>query len=334
MKVGDFGTGGRVYVRTVDPSEQNVSCASVLRVLFLYIPLVIAAGVAMYCEWNRGAWLRQLDAVTPDMFVRNGELNVQPLVDEFFGWELPPNTLSVDRKVEYCQWKELRHTRREKNDRGETVEVTSFSYVKGWHPFLINSVFFDASVAYANNPRDPPFPRLSHAPVSLNGRHILSNHAKIPVQQSTRLALQPWHWDRMSHAHAWAWGFRRMDPTYAWAILEDVAPTGAAEAVARGAAQFFLDGVVGTGVKGICEPGDVRVNFMVNLAPRYVSAVIDGSGSLWYARIGDISLDALLESEYQSIQAWLFWSRVAAGCLLLASSLAWFSASHNREKQA
>eukprot|EP00820_Chromera_velia_P021756 Cvel_30301.t1-p1 / transcript=Cvel_30301.t1 / gene=Cvel_30301 / organism=Chromera_velia_CCMP2878 / gene_product=hypothetical protein / transcript_product=hypothetical protein / location=Cvel_scaffold4297:8430-9772(+) / protein_length=326 / sequence_SO=supercontig / SO=protein_coding / is_pseudo=false len=113
--------------------------------------------------------------------------------DPDFGVEVP-GALKVHRKTEYCQWEEIRSESCTKNDDEDTETcVTSYSYVKAWRSYRINSLLFDQPGAHHNPQRDP-FP----------STYFPSQNAKIrdvPIDPEVLTRLQGvWHpveWDTM-----------------------------------------------------------------------------------------------------------------------------------------
>ena len=74
--------------------------------------------------------------------------------DAAFGVSVP-GAVTLERRVEYCQWREHVHERTVKtgNDK-ERVERT-YTYTKGWTSSPINSLFFDQPAAHHNPQRRP-----------------------------------------------------------------------------------------------------------------------------------------------------------------------------------
>jgi len=66
-----------------------------------------------------------------------------------------PGAVTLSRNVEYCQWQEHVHERTVKTgEHTERVERT-YTYTKGWRPYLVNSLFFDQPAAHHNPQRQP-----------------------------------------------------------------------------------------------------------------------------------------------------------------------------------
>lgn len=118
-----------------------------------------------------------------------------PPSDFAFGIIAGPDDVILERMTEYCQWMEIEHHHKEKvgkdpdycaqeSNEGECARVScsgasqsscfrnseccrwrqgadiyktsiTYSYVKGWRPYRINSLMFDNPVAYHNPQRDP-----------------------------------------------------------------------------------------------------------------------------------------------------------------------------------
>lgn len=87
------------------------------------------------------------------------------------------NSLSLNRKVEMYQWKEITHTKTEKRAGGKTVTTTTYTYEKGWSTGLINSSSFKESGH--DNPSFIPYKAEDVAAenVTLGAHKIPSNSA-------------------------------------------------------------------------------------------------------------------------------------------------------------
>lgn len=80
-----------------------------------------------------------------------------------------PNSFSLSRNTEYCQWEEIRRescetctrTKRDSETGESKTEnydcncVTTFDYIKSWRSYRINSFLFDQPAAHHNPQRDP-----------------------------------------------------------------------------------------------------------------------------------------------------------------------------------
>jgi len=66
-----------------------------------------------------------------------------------------PGAVTLDRRVEYCQWQEHVFERTEKTENGNERVYRTYTYTKGWHSHPINSLFFDQPAAHHNPQRQP-----------------------------------------------------------------------------------------------------------------------------------------------------------------------------------
>ena len=214
FRAGNFGTSGRSYTRSTrrsassegggNPCKHSRWCAGTI-LGALAIGLFVTERWAFVSVSIVGELQEQVTLLDSDASVNSADGVVhltsmrvavqKPLTDEIFGVEWP-NTLTAERKTEYCQWQEIRHTknkvvgkepdtcrrvnvaddscsngcparppcgdsaccrRREGDDIIETE--TWFTYHKGWRAQRINSMLFDDVMTYQNPQRDP-FPSL------------------------------------------------------------------------------------------------------------------------------------------------------------------------------
>lgn len=68
-----------------------------------------------------------------------------------------PGAVTLERRVEYCQWQEHVHERTERSSDNSDTErvVRTYTYTKGWQSAPINSLFFDQPAAHFNPQRQP-----------------------------------------------------------------------------------------------------------------------------------------------------------------------------------
>ena len=68
-----------------------------------------------------------------------------------------PGAVTLERRVEYCQWQEHVHERTERtSDNSDTERVVrTYTYTKGWTSSPVNSLFFDQPAAHFNPQRRP-----------------------------------------------------------------------------------------------------------------------------------------------------------------------------------
>jgi hypothetical protein len=218
VKVGDFGTGGRVYERgyTVSSStpaqqgrqRQGVSfcCGFIALVLLVVVErwLYLTSGcveearagaVSLPTPTSDSAWDGRLVFTTTNPARPPTVGGGPPLTDPLFASvRMPDRTGAVQRKTEYCQWREHRHTKRtqvgnepdyctssgssSENCAGARCSSRSvgacggpccrvrqgakkykeevwYTYHKAWRTTRINSLMFDNPAAYHNPTRDP-----------------------------------------------------------------------------------------------------------------------------------------------------------------------------------
>jgi len=66
-----------------------------------------------------------------------------------------PGAVNLNRRVEYCQWREHVHERTEKTGEHTERVVRTYTYTKGWVSHPINSLLFDQPAAHHNPQRQP-----------------------------------------------------------------------------------------------------------------------------------------------------------------------------------
>jgi len=74
--------------------------------------------------------------------------------DPFFG-VYGPNAVTLNRRIEYCQWREHVIERTQKTGEDTERVVRTYTYTKGWTSHPINSLFFDQPAAHFNPQRQP-----------------------------------------------------------------------------------------------------------------------------------------------------------------------------------
>ena len=217
VKVGDFGTGGRVYERSYSVASstagqqrrqrQGISfcCGGIGLVLLVIVErwLYLTAGcveearagaVSLPTPTASAAWDGSLVFTTTNP-AQPPALAGPPVTDPMFSSvSMPERTGSIERKAEYCQWREQRHSKRthignepdycasssSSSDEcagvrcsGRSIsacggpccsvrkgskkfkEEVWYTYHKAWRSKRINSLMFDNPAAYHNPTRDP-----------------------------------------------------------------------------------------------------------------------------------------------------------------------------------
>ena len=223
VKVGDFGTGGRVYSSdyAVPRGQGSGGCtpqtfgiSSCLCTLLPLLALIVtertlflsagcieeASEQAVRCDSpysvseNEGS----LIFVTTDPEYPP-QLKGEPPTDIFFNYPVPATHGIARRVTEYCQWAEMRHSQRKKtgrtNQKGEDIYTQEvwYTYHKSWRSQQINSLFFDNPAAYHNPTRDPAPSKtlLSARGIDLSGK--ASSLAGLSISsQDMSPAMQPW----------------------------------------------------------------------------------------------------------------------------------------------
>ena len=199
VKVGDFGTGGRVYERDYTRPAGSGQCSpqsyGISSCLCFFIPLIVLAMTerTLYLtagsvdEASESAVLLESPIAVDDnegslVFLQTDprhppKLNGKPPADTYFNFEMPPNSGIGKRVTEYCQWQEFRHSRSKKTgtDRDGNDKYTEeiwYTYHKAWRSKRINSLFFDNAAAYHNPQRDPAPSKTVVAPegIDLSGK--------------------------------------------------------------------------------------------------------------------------------------------------------------------
>jgi len=78
----------------------------------------------------------------------------RPLFDPTFSVYVA-NAVTLNRRVEYCQWHEHVHESTQKTGENTERVVRTYTYTKGWTSHPINSLFFDQPAAHHNPQRMP-----------------------------------------------------------------------------------------------------------------------------------------------------------------------------------
>ena len=159
VRVGDFGTGGRVYERDYTRPAGSGQCSpqsyGISSCLCFVIPLVVLAMTerTLYLtagsvdEASESAVLLESPIAVDDnegslVFLQTDprhppKLNGKPPADNYFNFAMPPNSGIGKRVTEYCQWQEFRHSRSKKTgtDRDGNDKYTEeiwYTYHKAW----------------------------------------------------------------------------------------------------------------------------------------------------------------------------------------------------------
>jgi len=86
------------------------------------------------------------------------------VTDPAFGINVP-GAITLNRRVEYCQWREHYVEKTEKTGQDTERVVRTYYYTKGWTSAPINSLFFDQPAAH-HNPQRRPY---EQGPVDVTG---------------------------------------------------------------------------------------------------------------------------------------------------------------------
>lgn len=111
---------------------------------------------------------RALRSIPPGKLVHGTSKRISTLSSDHDMNISIPGALTLKRNTEYCQWQEIQSSTCQTCERtvtardGSTKEekyqcncTTTFSYIKGWKSFRINSLLFDQPGAHHNPQRDP-----------------------------------------------------------------------------------------------------------------------------------------------------------------------------------
>jgi len=180
----------------------------------------------------------------------------------------------------------------------------SYSYLKGWHSYRINSLIFDNPAAFHNPQRDPaPSSEFySSDPVDLSGGVTPSSLQISPTNLET--VLNPWKplyitkgISESLNSRALNAGFSEISHLH---IYSRVPKDGWENPVLKAAASYLIDGVVdvnniasASGIesllgragldwitKGTCNAGDVRIYFETRSLPLEISTIGNQKGNL------------------------------------------------------
>lgn len=285
-------------------------------------------------------------------------------LDPFFGVGGGETSVELRRYTEYCQWHEIMHSNRilvgrdpacrpeEEGDHCNVYDTQiSYSYYKGWSPQLISSSTFDNPLAYRNSDRDPcPTATFLSSEVTLDSDAELSD-------SSISLHIDPEHVSKflytwktvplnapdvaavLSLSPAVEHGFVSLDRDKHF-IYSRQESEGWVKSAVSGAANFIVDGVVGTSLFSTCETGDIRVSFQRRGWEENVGFTVIGaleqkgrvivplsipSGPCHLGMEGgtEMELSEVLEAiEYREVK-WLWIYRVSCLIALLGAGVMW-----------
>jgi Transmembrane protein 43 len=298
MKVGSYGTGGRTYTTTRVKKKGDGDLRGCCTFLF-----VVALAIWAWFEYDITRTIAAVhDLAETTVSLPAGQEGISALVGGATGaqgrlvhlsgvaieakeavvdqdFEVTfDNAATAKRVTEYCQWQEYRHETERKvgTDRnGDDIVETdvSFSYSLNWRPHLVMSMLFDNPVAYHNPQRDPVPSYTAHA------EGLLGEGGELTVGKGLLRVETPQRWripsDMGISNTGVVNGFDRHDGEWLYSPYKK---DGYAK-LAHAAAAYFVDGVIDTGIEGICTPGDLRVGFEIARFPRTVSLVGTLQGS-------------------------------------------------------
>ena len=166
-----FGGGtyrrGRWYIYPT-PTRSIGVCATLLFALFLVTPPIYnffqekSVGNKVHgFKSVQGSIMPASNArLVGDVVHLEGASYSGTVTDLAFGVHVD-HALQLERRTEYCQWREvaIRHDAKceESPADEDCVSTTSFHYFKGWLPLRLNSFLFDQPAAH-HNPQWDPFP--------------------------------------------------------------------------------------------------------------------------------------------------------------------------------
>jgi len=234
IKMGDFGSGGRVYstdyVRPAGSgsgAQCNPSKFGLASCLCTVIPLIAlivterslfqtagcieeAGENAVTCEspyvldHNEGSLIFVTSDPRHSPTLKGGTAPRDP----YFNYQLPSEYGIGKRVTEYCQWAEMRHSQNKKTGRktekGDDIYTTEvwYTYHKAWRNRQVNSLFFDNPAAYHNPQRNPAPSTPLHAKSGID----LSGNANPAVAglsiSSSDMAPAMQNWQRLPIAKA------------------------------------------------------------------------------------------------------------------------------------
>jgi len=104
-----------------------------------------------------------------------------------------PGAVTLNRRVEFCQWHEHVSERTEKNGEHSERVVRTYYYTKGWSSHLTSSLFFDQPAAHHNPQRNPvPSGQVDITGVaSSKGFSIPATYMKYLKGQSSVIEFRP-----------------------------------------------------------------------------------------------------------------------------------------------
>lgn len=289
VKVGDFGTGGRTYVKRYERNVGNGDNTTAKKICF-FASILIALGFLVWAETTLASTTEMLEEAARRAITVSGPSDVDASMngklvfipvhntpkiagatpqDDFFGLTFAEDVATAHRVAEYCQWDERVYTREVKEgvnpDTGKERirHEKEYVYVKGWTSHLVSSAFFDNPVAYHNPSRDPAPSRTFHSSggVDLNadtpGKPLIISaidfeHALLPAET---VVLYKEGVRKLSQ-QALQSGFNEADHKYVYSRVPEDGFMGSP--IVKAAAAYLIDGVVdvneiarGTGFEGL-----------------------------------------------------------------------------------
>lgn len=286
VKVGDFGTGGRTYVKryTAAQGQEGKNNALCCKIIGVILALVVA-GMLFATETNLHSVIVCLDeALHTAKTVREpvaDPANVGKLVhvvspvaptlagseakDDFFGISFGKGVGSARRVTEYCQWQEMehRHKVKEGEERGPDGKVrekfreeTTYTYYKAWRSHRVSSLMFDNPVAY-HNPQADPAPSRDIQPAggidlsggrAGNGNGLVISGADFAegLLAEEAMPLYRDQVEKLRGSEALVQGFGEADHRYVYRRVPKDGFTG--NPLVKAAAAYLVDGVLDVGM--------------------------------------------------------------------------------------
>lgn len=175
-----------------------------------------------------------------------------------------PGAVTLERRVEYCQWQEHVHEHTERGSGGSDSErvVRTYTYTKGWTSAPVNSLFFDEPAAHFNPQRQPVAAgRVDSAGLtSARGYRIAAHDAQALRSPTTTYSFRPESLQQFAASPAAVNDHFFYTGSNGW-FLSKYTPSAAEKAMKM--AFEYLEGTLLDFQLGdlfsVCDAGDVRV---------------------------------------------------------------------------
>jgi len=266
--------------------------------------------------------------------------------DPVFGVSVP-GAVTLNRRVEYCQWREHYTERTEKTGENTERVVRTYYYTKGWTSAPINSLFFDQPAAHHNPQRRPVSEGRVDATgiTSAAGFSISAPYMEGLKGQTQTFSFNPQTLQGFVQSPAYQNDKFFYTGNNGW-FLSKYEPS-AAETAMKMAFQYvegtLLDFQLGD-LFSVCDAGDVRVALEGKVLQNGVSAIAlqnqDGSLSpfkslsgrnLMLVQEGQLTADEMIQRELGDSFSSLIW--FAIGALVSVGLCVLFGVLAKKEKE-